>query len=242
VAIVAGGENNSGVAGSNYIKDDAVRVGESVPAIPADEQYVLIVNSNLYKRNDYQKDMAGGMLSDGRYVPSVADKFKVEKANTSDIGNIERTLKDLLASGEITDLNKVVIQISDGLNSPGEMARLSALASKGVRFVRMDIEGLAVIKKTEERQLFRYDLYALLIAARKITEEDFVEQNSTFRVLKYLLNARYGEGDEDISAHYVNALLNKELGYIVNCSLASVPADILKKPEYHLVTLALIAA
>jgi len=237
----------TGAAGDSDTGEEAVEIGQdiihdaeetgcNITKAPWSEQYTLVVHSGIYKKNEYDKDrFNGGDVPGIGRLPALEDKVNIERANTGDLDNIEKHL-------EGKNPGKVVVQLSTKFDDPKDLARLLALAKKGVRFVHVNTLDLAAIPDKNERQLLRYDLYALMLAARQIQEKDFEEQNSTFRTLKFFLNTHYEKGDEDISYHYINALLKQDVGYILNCTLSSLPAAIWRKPQYHLVAAALISA
>jgi predicted transcriptional regulator len=212
---------------------DAKDVGANAIPTHVNDRYTLIVDNNLYADGEMKADIAGYDV-DGRHI-GAADRFNLVAADTSNVANI---------IAQIQDPSKTVVQLSGGLKKD-DVKRLLA-AKPGLRVVNVDTKGFkydSTINK-KLRWCFRFDLYAMMLAARRITEEDLKSKNTAiYRTLKFFLNTHFGDGNENIADEYIKAILNQteeDIILIIKRALSYVPTGKWRIFEYHSVAATLI--
>ncbi|MDD5496149.1 MAG: ROK family protein [Candidatus Omnitrophica bacterium] len=209
------------------------------------EKYRLLVDCNIYKggREELDNDRSKGYISaDGKCIVA-GDRFELEMVDTSNIENILKYVKDPA---------RTIVQVSGNLKVDDIMQLMKK--APGIRVVNVDTSNFKYDNELDAvaRQKCRFDLYAMMLAARSITGEDVKTKNSIYRALKFFLNSHYKNGVEDIASHYIDALVVEEtvdeklkkdnITYILKCILSYKPAKPYRVPEYNNVAAALISA
>lgn len=206
-------------------------------------RYTLLVDNNLYKDGELNQDIRGYNLADGRHI-GAGDRFNLEAINTSNVDNIMSHL-------EGKDPESTIIQISNSM-SEADIRELNrrlqqkfADKAPAIRIMRVDtVSARDNAMSTEERRMYRFDLYATMLAARRITDKDIQERNSIYRTLEFFVMTHMDREDvaaKDVS-EYITALVASDKNFIIRCALSFSPSKRWRVKEYHLVTAALICA
>ena len=189
----------------------------------------VIVDKGIFERGALSKDVAGRILN-GRYI-AAGDICNLESCNTKDVADILRTLNRIEYSPERT-----IVQVSSKLNQK-DIKRLQAEAP-GVRFMRVNTSALNIKYNrdldAETRWKLRFNLYALLLAARDITDEDVrqKEASATYRMLRFLLKAHGAENPDS----YIEELARDNIAFLINFSLSFVSSEPWsKEAQYYLI-------
>ncbi len=112
----------------------------------------------------------------------------------------------------------------------------------GIRMLKIDTTEFKMIDSDAERRDLRFDLYAMMLSARRITEDDIKEQNAIYRTLSFFLNTHHADGEDEISKDFINALVEGDIKKVIEYSLSFRPAGKWATPEYHIVSATLISA
>ena len=209
----------------------AEEAGKQIPTNIPDGRYELIVDYGLHDDEDeYKADIRGYELEHGGHI-GAGDRFDLTRANTSDVENILAHVKNP---------ESTIVQVS------GELAENDVLKLKkkapGIRVIRVDTPGLMDEDNDSVRRHHRFDLYAMMLAARKITDNDIKRTTSIYRVLQFFVNTHYKDGDEDIASAFIHALVNNELAVVIKYNLSFCPAGPWAKPGYHTIADTLVSA
>ena len=220
--------------------DDAALAGQEVIK-DSNWPYTFIVDYNLYKGDELEADIKGYTLADGRHI-GAGDRFNLETVDTANANAIARRVGDIVGKGVSRD--SIIVQISNTLTEAD--ARSLKAALPGVRFINVDTRQMKYDSSldNDERRNCRFDLYGMMLAARKITEEDFAAQNSVYRTLKFYIDTHSAsQYSESIAMPYIEALVKSgNIEFIINHNLAYRPSGRWATPSYHIVTAALICA
>jgi hypothetical protein len=209
----------------------ANEVGLQIPT-HSDERYTLIVNNDLYKNRELEADVKGYQLY-GRHV-GAGDRFGLMACDTSKVNNI---------LSKVSDAARTVVQVAEGF-SEADAAELMRRAP-GIRIMRIDTAGFKYDQAldNESRRNCRFNLYAMMLAARKITKEDVLQNSAAYRLLSFFVNTHFKDGAEDIAESYIDALINSDkIAFIINHNLSYKPAKRWRRPTYSTVAAALISA
>ena len=216
---------------------EAARGTETMEGIPTrkDEQYTLLVDNNIYRdKDEYEKDIAGYMLSDGRCL-GAGDRFNLKSVNTADVDNILAHIKDP---------KRTIVQISNSLSIEDVMRLLNR--APGIRIINVDTKDFKYDKELTDdaRRDCRFDIYAMMLAARRITKEDIASQNSIYRVLSFMINTHFKDGSQNVAPLYIEALINvsANLDVIIKTNLSYKPIRRWNIPSYKAVSATLISA
>jgi len=216
--------------GIEAAKDDAERAGLKVPTNTQDGRYTLLVDYGLYGDDaEFKDDISGYSLPGGVQV-GAGDRFDLERANTASVENILAHIKDP---------ERTIVQVLDQL-SDEDVARLKEEAP-GIRVIRVDTRDIKRLDKLK-RMDCRFDIYAMMLMARRITEKELQEKNSIYRMLGFFLNTHNGKGDRDIAQAFMEALVSGDIAFIIKNNLSYRPAERWRKPDYHSIAAALISA
>jgi transketolase len=214
------------------LKETAREVGSVIPTA-ADTRYTLLVDNNLYEGEEFSRDQQG-ILMDGRYI-GPANRFNLEKVDSANVDNILAHVKDA---------SRTIVQVSSSL-SDADLAKLKEMAP-GLRVMRIDTAGLKYDDKlnSSERQLCRFDLYAMMLAGRQLTGDDISAKDASraYRLMIFFLSSHLKDGETVAVDDYLEALVKNDLKVIIQCALSYKPASVYKAPEYHTVALTLISA
>jgi hypothetical protein len=202
-----------------------------IQVAPPSQRYTLIVDRSLYKDDELKNDRAGYDTRVGRM--GAADRFDLKAVDTSNVGNI-------LAN--ITDPANTVIQISSEL-SQAEMNELS-MQAPGVRVIRVNTLGFTSDPELNNaaRRDARFDLYAMMLLARRVTEKDIAESSSIYRVLSFMIETRIMSGQIAAATDYIKAIATDSLLKVIKTNLSYVPAAKWRTPRYEEVAATLISA
>jgi hypothetical protein len=217
----------------NIANKHAVKAGSEIPTLP-DTRHTLLVDSNVYRGEELKQDIKGYLTSDGRHI-GAAERFYLEEVNTSDVSNIMAHVKDPA---------RTVVQVSRELTKD-ELTELNAKAP-GIRMIRVDTTYFRNEKlNAVERRDCRFDLYAMMLLARQVTQEDRIANTSIYQSLVFMLNTHYGNGEEVMSDEYIEAILKGDLegmSFIIKHNLSYRPAGRWRVPDYHTIAVTLISA
>ncbi len=231
--------NRESTSGAEELPAMVALASEAGLQIPThqDVRYTVLVDTKMYVDGEFNKDITGYDLPDGRHV-GAADRFNLERVNSADVENILEHVK-------IPE--RTVVQVSSELSEQD----LKTLVEKapGIRIMRVDTNNLKYDKtiNAAERWMYRFDLYAMMLAARQLTEEDIAKGASSpiYKTLRYFLNSHYGEGDGTIAEEYLQALVRNDLAgmlFIIKHALSYKHAGRWATPDRHLVAVTLISA
>ena len=116
----------------------------------------------------------------------------------------------------------------------------------GIRVVRVDTKNIDYYNlESAERQKIRFDIYAMMLLARVVTQDDISGNTSIYRTLRFFLNTHSANDAEDIATEYINALVKdslKNLIFIIKKVLSYKPLERLPMPDYHKVAATLVSA
>ncbi|MFH1790706.1 MAG: hypothetical protein ABH885_01815 [Candidatus Omnitrophota bacterium] len=180
----------------------------------------LIVDENIFEAGAYEKDITGRLFN-GRYI-AVGDICDLEKCDTTNIGRIIHMLKNSDCPPE-----KTIVQVSGEVDTDLLSAELTRENLGGVRFIRVDTNALAMKynrdKTTEEKWKLRIGLYAMMLAARDITDEDMriEEASPVYRLLMFLLKAH---GAADPRA-YISEFSKDNISCLAKYALSFIPLE-----------------
>lgn len=204
-----------------------------VKIAPPVQNYTLVVDNNIYKDNELTDDKKGYLMPGIGHV-GTADRFNIETADTSNVNNILKHVKEP---------KNTIVQVSGRLSH--EDLKLLKVKAPDVRIMRVDTTYFKEdTEMTDEmRREARFGLYARMLLARRITREDILEKNNIYRLLSFYINVNHE--DSDIADKYMEALVNsdfKGFTFIINTNLSYRPAERWRVKEYHLISAALISA
>lgn len=210
----------------------ASEAGKQIPT-NTDERYNLLVDNNMYKDGEREKDVTGYMTTDGRRI-AAGDRFNLEQVDTSNVDNILAHVKNP---------ERTIVQVSNELSKEA----LDELKTKapGIRILRIDTKDFKYDKNLTDiqRQMCRFDLYTMMLAARRITEEDRRSNNSICRTLEFLVRTHCLKTGEGITAtDYIQAILNNDFARLIKANLSYKPIEIYNVPEYNNVAASLVSA
>ncbi|MBF0252493.1 MAG: hypothetical protein HQL29_01630 [Candidatus Omnitrophica bacterium] len=234
-------QGNSHVdADTDLLIKTAVSAGLSIPTNIHDGRYTLMVDGAMY-RNEKEKesDVRGYRLADGKYI-CAGDRFEIETADTENADNIIAHLGTIFGRSSDQEAYRHVIVAVSGEMPPEDILRIEN-AAHGIRIIRADTERFNEITDADRRRDIRFGLYAMMLAARRITEEDVMEESSVYKLLKFFLDAR-GDEENDNSSSLIEAIVKGKLTAVIKYNISLLPAAIWDKPEYYAVTAALISA
>lgn len=226
-------EKELSVARARVDAKESAEGNEEMASIPTNK-YSLLVDHSLFKDTELEEDIDGYRLPDGRYL-GAKHRFNLHKVDTS---NVENILQNIQA--HVKNPENAIVQISYDLSTDD----LKKLTDIGVRVIKVDTSDFKYDRELNEQARLecRFDLYALMLAARRITEKDRMERNSVYRTLSFFLNSHYKSGTQDIASTYIHALIGNQLDIIVKYNLSYKPAIPWKIPSYHSVSATLISA
>jgi len=219
-----------------------VHAGKAGLAIPTGEdRYTLLVDANIFKGGERAGDIKGFVTPDGRHI-GAADRFDLEEVNTASVENILAHVREI----GVKNAGKIIIQVSRQLTSD-ELAKLKAEAPE-LRVIWVDTtyfrDGSGM--NDNERRLCRFDLYAEMLAARRVTLKDIQEKNSIYRTVEFFIKTHMEVEDSKLVEEYIDALARNIEGaaFIINHNLSFRPAERLRKleKEYHAVAIVMISA
>jgi len=208
----------------------ARETGLAIPTNIHDGRYTLLVNYDLHKDNkELKADIRGYNLPNNQHIGS-GDRFDIERINTANVNNILAHVKNPATT---------IVQVSHEF-SDTDIAKLKDKAPC-IRVLRVETKDFKELDNATRRSL-RFDLYAMMLAARRVTEDDIRENTAIYRILKFFLNTHYKDGKEDIAPSLIEALVRNELAILIKHSLSYRPAEIWRRPSYHTVAATLISA
>jgi hypothetical protein len=242
-----------------FIESYREPAAEAAAMIPfeAGERYTLLVDDKFCTDEQLDADInTGYLMPDGKTKVVLGDRVNVARIDTS---SADLVLKAITDRG--LDPNRVVVQISRSLDAAG----VKRLAAAGIRVINVDANDL---KYTAEdiygtgsgmskliRQQCRFDIYAMMIAARRVTESDIREKTGVYRTLMFLLMTHGRPDDADFNAEdCVKALVNATartgdpavvdaaVGFIVTHYLSYRPTGIWAQPNFNTVAATLVSA
>jgi hexokinase len=201
---------------------------------PPTQRYTLIVDNNMYKNGELNKDIDGYDIP-GAHI-GARDRFDLKSANTSDIDNILE---------KIADPENTIVQVSGDLTRE-ELSRLRK-EKPGVRIIRVNTTGFASRTDMNEtaRRNARFDIYNMMRLARRITKDDIAQKNSIWRALNFMIDTHERTGEMTAVADYIEALAKNDLESlmrIIKTNLSYVPAARWRTPKYEEVTATLMFA
>ncbi len=228
--------------------DDAKNTGIMIPTNTYDGRYKLLVSSNIGTQVELEKDrwshsLDGITRSD---IPTdnigYGDRFDLDMINTDSMDNIIRHVEMLLAGTsldrKVLRSDQIIIQ-ADYVFSTEDISRLKAIAPD-IRILCINTVGLKSVGDAQQRREYRFNIYAMMMVARKITKTD--RDNVIYRTLEFYLKTHYGNGEQDIVVDFIEALTNGELEKVMGYAFAFHPADKWDTEALQLVTKALISA
>ena len=196
----------------------------------------IIVDNNIFEEGALEKDITGRRFG-GRYA-AAGDMCNLEKCDTSNADDILRKLRAITCQPQRT-----IVQVSNELGSEG-INRLRAEAPEGVRFMRVDTNALDIKYNrdldNETRWKLRFDLYAMLLAARDITGADInlKEASPVYRTMLYFLETHNAA---DPGA-YIAELAKDNVVFLIKHCLSFFPTKVWSKgARQHLVSIRYIS-
>ena len=247
-ADIEAGENKAEKTSEAFseIRSSAEETGLAIPTNIHNGRYTLLVDYSLYKNDKEMEADKWGYDIGGRHV-GFGDRFNLEIADTSNIDNLlahVRAIKEDEIKRGIEDPEKaferIIVKVPCEFSDEA-LERLKAEAP-GIRILRIDTTELGLVGSDEERRDLRFDLYAMMLSARRITADDVTEENAVYRSLSFFLNTHYGDGEEDIAEKLIKYLVNGDLGKVILYNLSFRPAGRWDNPEYHTIARVLISA
>ena len=239
--------------GSDSVTDntsiaDAKEAGLMIPTNTYDGRYMLLVSSNIGTKSELERDRLScdkgfaANLGTVRRDSGYGDRFDIGMINTGSIDNIVRNVT-LLLSGEWPDKRKrksdqIVVQVDQDIQKK-DIATIKTIAPD-IRIMRINTLGLKGINDLEKRREYRFNIYAMMLIARRITKVD--KGNALYRTLALYLNAHCVGSKQDISEEYIAALTSGEIDRVLDFILSFCPADKIATESLRLFTKTLISA
>jgi len=94
-----------------------------------------------------------------------------------------------------------------------------------------------------ERQMRRFDLYSMMLAARRLTKDDVDANNDIARTLEFYIRTHtLKTGGALAATDYMQAVLDNDFARLIKANLSYKPVEKYKMPEYNNVTASLISA
>lgn len=194
--------------------------------------YTLVVDANIYRADELSRDMVG--YDFGSMHVGAQGRFNITKVNTADVDNI-------IANIQGQDSSRVIVQLSNVL-SADDLAKLKAKAPNA-RIIYVDTTQFGrEITDKDARWQYRFDLYALMLTARRITAEDMQDKaNPLYRTLAFLLDF-YSKDEVSVADAYIEALVKDDKSFIIGHALSYKPASRVAMPNAVIVAAPLISA
>ncbi|MBF0252470.1 MAG: hypothetical protein HQL29_01510 [Candidatus Omnitrophica bacterium] len=223
--------------------NDAADTGLMIPTNIHDGRYTLLVDHTLYENNkEYEADKWGNDQTAG-----FGDRFDLEIADTGNIDNLLAHIKAIRnkenkmnTDSDEKIFERIIVKVPSGFKKK-DAERLKAEAP-GTRILKVDTDEMKMIDNDDERKKLRFDLYAMMLSARRITDKDIEERNAVYRTLSFFLNTHYGDGEKDISKELIQAISSNNLKKVLNYSLSFRPAGKWSIPQYHTIAATLMSA
>ena len=226
-------------------QEDAYNAGLMIPTSTKKGRYALVVGNSMCTEEEIEADRWGYDVG-GKHVGS-GDWFNIKPINTNDIDNIIRNVEDLMKGWRGKERprksSEIIVKV-DREFSAGDIARLKAVAPN-IRIIKIDTTFLRTdIKDSAKRQKARFDVYAMMLAVRRMSAEDKYDNTSIYRTLKFYLNAYNDNTDKNVKLtdKFIEDLLNGNLVDVIKFSLSFRPSGIWAKPEPHMVTVFMMSA
>ncbi|MBF0494820.1 MAG: hypothetical protein HQL28_06825, partial [Candidatus Omnitrophica bacterium] len=212
------------------LKDLAREAGIGIPTNAKQRKYTLIVDKTLF--NDW-KELEYDKL--GYDIPGVGHVGTLERFNlvSVDTSNVENILD------AVSDPGNTIVQVAGDMNEI-DIEKLEAALPK-IRVMRVDTNFFGQ-RSAEERRDMRFDIYAMMLVARHITEQDITENTSDYRMLKFLLDTHKTSERSSTSEVYISSLVRSQLFLLIKHNISYVPAERWNRPEYHLIAATLMSA
>ena len=141
------------------------------------------------------------------------------------------------------DPERTIVQVSNELSE--DVISELKMRAPGIRILRIDTKWLKYDRDLDDttRQLCRFDLYAMMLAARRITKEDRDANSSICRTLEFYIRTHQVKTGGGITAtDYIQAILDNDFARLIKANLSYKPVEKYDVPEYHNVAATLISA
>jgi len=220
-------------------QEDAYNAGLMIPTNTKKGRYALVVGNSMCTKEEIEVDRWGYNVGN-KHVGS-GDWFDIKRVNTNDMDNIIENVEMIMKEGRQSC--EIIVKV-DREFSADDIARLKSVAPN-IRIIKIDTTFLRMdIKDSAKRQKARFDIYAMMLAVRRMSAEDKYDNTSIYRTLKFYLNAYNDNIDKNVKLtdKFIEDLLNGNLVDVIKFSLSFRPSGIWAKPEPHMVTVFMMSA
>ncbi|MBF0253278.1 MAG: hypothetical protein HQL29_05615, partial [Candidatus Omnitrophica bacterium] len=210
-------------------------------------KYTLLINKNVFSKKVIESDKWGYEETDGSKYIGYGDICNVKGINNESMASILGAIETLTADkNSLFDPAKTIIQIDEHQRFSEEEIDELKRKAPGIRMLRIDTSSACQKININQKMIFRkqrFDMYAMLLAARSVTKEDLAGQNnSIYRTLYLYLNSHNPDLDKD-PEDIIKALLRGDIAKTIKYVLSLKPMNQwVKETDLFVITQPLLSA
>ncbi|MBU0571183.1 MAG: hypothetical protein KJ995_03450 [Candidatus Omnitrophica bacterium] len=217
-------------------KSLAHELGMEISRPVLEENYTLITCGDFYKDEEEKKsDIKDeyGSIFNIEWIKPARPRTTINR-----ILDIVRTEDN---PGGL-DPHNVMVQLPQKFSNPDNQSEIQRLIDNapGVRFMIINTQGM---KDTVDSSKHRKNIFAMMLLARKITNNDLLENSKLYRLLQFFINTLMEETDNRaiIIVKYIEDLSRDGVGSIVKTIIHWKRPEKIESPDPDVVSAALFS-